>query len=432
MKAAPSPGIASGKLRPELIIIVGGLISSAHASMMIVTPVMPFFNELIGGSTFTLGLAFSFYGAGRFLTNIPAGALSEKVGRKWIITIGGLGVAVFATLSGVANDIPTFLAFRFLCGVASAMTIVMANVVAADLSVVENRGRVLGLMHGMQLVVGTGSPALGGFVGQLFGLRAPFYVCGVAVLLFALWGVFRLPETRPAPGSAEAGVSVRHSISPRGALFLLRDASFFIVCVTGFTTFFLRGGMATTLIPEFARDILSLDPWSIGLLFTFSSLMHGVLIYPAGAMADKRGRKIVIVPAGILTGIAIAALPFAESLPAFVGAFILLHVAQGWGGQAPVAYVADLAPQGMRGMAIGLYRTFGDAAGFIGPVISTSLVAFSYHAAFGFNAALWTLSIIAFAFVAAETAGRHRKRGPIAAPESAAPEPAQAVRGGPA
>ena len=67
-------------------------------------------------------------------------------------------------------------------------------------------------------------------------------------------------------------------------------------------------------------------------------------------------------------------------------------------------------------MAIGLYRTFGDAAGFIGPVISTSLVAFSYHAAFGFNAAIWTLSIVAFAYVAAETAGKRRKRGPIAAP----------------
>ena len=426
MQAAPSSGIAAGKLRPELIIIVGGLISSAHASMMIVTPVMPDFIDLIGGSVFTLGLAFSFYGAGRFLTNIPAGALSEKVGRKWIITIGGLGVAVFATLSGVADDIPTFLAFRFLCGVASSMTIVMANVVAADLSTVDNRGRVLGLLHGMQLVVGTGSPALGGLVGELFGPRAPFYVCGVAVLLFALWGIARLPETRPAPGSPDAGERVRHSASPRGALFLLRDASFFIVCVTGFTTFFLRGGMATTLIPEFAHDVLELGPGAIGLLFTFSSLMHGALIYPAGAMADKLGRKIVIIPAGILTGVSIAALPFADALPTFVGAFALLHIAQGWGGQAPVAYVADLAPHGMRGMAIGLYRTFGDAAGFIGPVISTSLVALSYHVAFGFNAVLWTLSIIAFAYVAVETAGKHRKRGPIAAPESAAAERAQA------
>lgn len=403
----------------ELVIITGGLIASAHASMMIITPVMPEFINLIGGGVFALGLTFSVYGVGRFITNIPAGVISEKVGRKWIITIGGLGVAVFATLGGFAEDVPTFLAMRFLSGVASSMTIVMANVVAADLSTVENRGRVLGLMHGLQLVVGTGSPAIGGLIGEVFGTRAPFYVSGIFVLVFALWGIVRLPETRPQPGSEDAGTYMRHRNSPRGALFLLRDMSFFIVCVSGFSTFFLRGGMATTLIPQFAYDVLELGPGAIGLLFTVSSLMHGVLIYPAGALSDKYGRKIIIVPAGLLTGLTVAMLPFSDTLPVFIVVFVLLHVAQGWGGQAPIAYVADLAPPGMRGMAIGLYRTFGDAAGMIGPVVSTSLVAaVSYHAAFGFNAVLWTVTIVIFGYLAVETAGKHRKRGPIVVPEA--------------
>ena len=426
MRFVPSKRGIMGGLRLELVVITGGLIASAHASMMIITPVMPQFIDAIGGGVFALGLTFSVYGVGRFITNIPAGVISEKVGRKWIITIGGLGVALFATLGGLAEDVPTFLTLRFLSGVASSMTIVMANVVAADLSTVDNRGRVLGLMHGLQLVVGTGAPALGGFVGEIFGTRAPFYVSGIAVLIFALWGIVRLPETRPEPGSEGSGTNVRHRNSPRGALFLLRDMSFFIVCVSGFATFFLRGGMATTLIPQFAYDVMELGPGAIGLLFTVSSLMHGILIYPAGALSDKYGRKIIIVPAGLLTGSTVAALPFSDTLPAFIAVFVLLHIAQGWGGQAPIAYVADLAPPGMRGMAIGLYRTFGDAAGMIGPVVSTSLVAgVSYHAAFGFNAVLWTVTIVVFAYLAVETAGKHRKRGPIVAPE-VSPEQVQA------
>ena len=113
-------------------MIVGGLVASAHASMMIVIPVMPRFIELIGGSAFIFGLAFSMQAIGRFLTNIPAGVLSERIGRKWVIIIGGLGVALFATLSGLSDSIPMFLIFRFFSGVASAMTIVVANVVAAD------------------------------------------------------------------------------------------------------------------------------------------------------------------------------------------------------------------------------------------------------------------------------------------------------------
>ena len=433
MRFVPSKRGVMGGLRLELIIITGGLIASAHASMMIIMPVMPRFAKLIGGddfwvgfggvtvggSVFVLGLAFTTYGLGRFITNIPAGAISERFGRKWIIVTGGLGVAVFATLSGLVDNVPLFLVFRFLCGVASSMTIVMANVVAADLSTVENRGRMLGLMQGMQLLIGTGSPALGGLIGELFHERAPFYFSGVAVLTFALWGIVRLPETRPQPGSQGAGEYTRHSQSPRGALFLLRDASFLMVCVLGFSTFFLRGGMSTTLIPSFADEILGLGSGALGVLFTFSSLMHGILIYPAGAMADKYGRKIIIIPAGIVIGASIVWLPFADTLGPFIAAFIVLHIAQGWSGQAPVAYVADLAPEGMRGMAIGLYRTFGDAAGIIGPVVSTGLVTlstYSYHAAFGFNALLWTVTVVVFAYLAVETAGKHRKRGPIAMP----------------
>ena len=424
MRFIPSRTSISGGLRLELVMIVGGLVASAHASMMIVIPVMPRFIELIGGSAFIFGLAFSMQAIGRFLTNIPAGVLSERIGRKWVIIIGGLGVALFATLSGLSDSIPMFLIFRFFSGVASAMTIVVANVVAADLSTVENRGRVLGLMHGLQLVVGTGSPALGGVIGEVFGTRTPFYVSGIAVLTFALWGILRLPETRPAPGPQSAA-HARHSGLGSGAIFLLRDPSFLMVCILGFSTFFLRGGMSTTLIPIYADDILKMGPGQIGLLFTISSLMHSVLIYPAGAMADKYGRKIVILPAGILVGLTIIALPFSETIGLFVTSFLLLHIAQGWGGQAPIAYVADLAPQGMRGMAIGMYRTFGDAAGIIGPVISTSLLAFSYHVAFGFNAVLWTITVVAFAYIAVETAGTRRKRGPVALKDAEEETPAR-------
>ena len=433
MKFFPSKNSVTGGLRIELVIILGGLIAAAHASMMIVIPVMPRFMELIGGGAYVFGLTFTLYALGRFLTNIPAGALSEIVGRKWVVTIGALGVAVFAFLSGIPDDVPLFLLFRFLSGVFSSMTIVVGNIMAADLSTVENRGRVLGLMQGMQLVIGTGSPALGGFIGEQFGTRIPFYVSGISVLVFAIWAIIRLPETKSSIRNSSSNLNlqqIRSAFSANqvtkflsknfftDAKFLLRDPSFMIVCILGVSTFFLRGGMATTLIPMYADGVLKMGPGAIGILFTFSSLLHGVLIYPAGAIADKWGRKIIIVPAGLVVGVSILGLPFSESVPMSIFAFILLHVGQGWGSQAPVAYVADLAPDSKRGVGIGLFRTFGDFAGIIGPTISTGiLTSISFTAAFGFNAALWTLSIIAFSFIAIETAGQNRKRGPIPEPE---------------
>lgn len=416
MKAFGAPG-----LRLELVFIVGGLTATAHSAMMIVIPAMPEFIGLIGGGAIALGFSFSAQAIGRVLTNIPAGAISEKVGRKWVIVVGGVGIAVFSTASGLAENVPAFLALRFFIGVFSATTIVVANVVAADLSTVENRGRVLGMMHGVQLVVGTASPGIGGLVAELVGTRAPFFLSGIGVMLFALWAVMRLPETRPT--TPEANPAHSHGNSPRAALFLLRDPSFFAVCMIGFSTFFLRGGSSASLIPLFADEVLMMGPGFIGLLLMVSSGLHSILIYPAGAISDRMGRKIIIVPAGVAVGLALFLLPFAQTVLPFVAFFIMLHAAQGWGGQAPVAYVADLAPPGTRGMAIGLYRTFGDAAGFVGPVIATSLVAVSFHAAFWSGAVLWMATIIVFAYVAKETAGNRRVRGPVTARQ---PEPASA------
>ena len=329
--------------------------------------------------------------------------LSERIGRKHVIIAGALIIGVFSSLSGTAPNAPVFWLYRLLIGIGSAMTITVANVVAADLSGVENRGRVLGLMHGMQLIVGISTPALGGFLAAWVSLRAPFYVSGFAVIIFAIWGFFRLPETRPPRTHQSAGTESRRSL---GTISLLKDPSFFLVCMLGFSTFFLRGGATTGLIPVFMVDVLGQSEAVLGVLFTVSSVIHGIIVYPAGALADRIGRKPLIVPAGILVGIGVAIIPFATSLPSFVVVFILLHAAVGWGGQAPTAYLGDVAPAGMRGVSFGMYRTFGDAAGIFGPVIALGLADLvSYQVAFGFGAVLWITTILAFWRFARETAG---------------------------
>ena len=415
------------RLKPELIIIVGGLIATSHASIMIVIPALPrFMDGLSGfasiGAGLSLGIALSSSAFGRFLTNIPAGMLSERIGRKHVIVAGAVIVGIFSSLSGTAPNAPVFWLYRLLIGVGSAMTITVANVVAADLSTVENRGRVLGLMHGMQLIVGISSPALGGFLAAWVSLRAPFYVSGVAVIVFAIWGLLRLPETRPPRTHGGPGAGSARSL---GMISLLRDPSFFLICMIGFSTFFLRGGATVGLIPVFMIDVLGTNEAVLGILFTIASVIHGAIVYPAGALADRFGRKPLIVPAGLLVAIGIAALPFATTLPSFVVVFILLHAAMGWGGQAPTAYVGDIAPAGTRGVSFGMYRTFGDAAGILGPIVALGLADLvSYEVAFGTGAVLWLTTIIAFWRFARESAGPNATHeGALASISAETPDP---------
>ena len=408
---AASNGAEQSRLRPELLILIGGLVATAHASVMVTLPAMPRFIDSIGGTGFALGLSFSASFIGRFVTNIPAGLLSERIGRKPVILTGAIGIAVFATLTGTANDVPTLLIYRLLMGVFSAMTITVANVAATDFSRVENRGRVLGMLHGMQLIVGIFTPSLGGFVGEFVDIRAPFLWSGSGIAVMAVWALARLPETRPARARGEAEGKAATGGVRFASLALLRDPSFFMVCMLGFSTFFLRGGAFTTLIPLFADQVLGAGPGVLGILFTVASVLHGVLVYPAGAIADRFGRKPVIVPAGIVVGLGMAAFPFGTTMLTFVLIFFFFHAATGFSGQAPVAYLGDLAPAHLRGMSFGLYRTFGDMAGIVAPVIATGLAeTISFHAAFFFNGALWLVTLLFFSRIAVETAGRNAKR----------------------
>ena len=93
-------------LRPELIIVVGGLVATAHAAMMITIPAFPRFVDLIGGSAIVVGFALAISSVGRFFTNIPAGMLSERLGRKKVVIAGAIGIGVFASLSGFPPACP--------------------------------------------------------------------------------------------------------------------------------------------------------------------------------------------------------------------------------------------------------------------------------------------------------------------------------------
>ena len=165
-----------------------------------------------------------------------------------------------------------------------------------------------------------------------------------------------------------------------------------------------------------------IGPGQLGVFFSIAAVLHGVMVYPAGMVSDRFGRKVLIVPGGILAAAALVFFPFAGTFAGtfagFAFAFVALHAAEGFSGGAPNAYVGDAAPAGMRGLGFGIYRTFGDLAGLIAPLLLVWLATASFHAAFFFAAALHVGATLAFGLRAVETAGRRGRRASAGSPSA--------------
>lgn len=189
---------------------------------------------------------------------------------------------------------------------------------------------------------------------------------------------------------------------------MLRDISFLLVSLVTLATFFTRSGAQMTLLPLLGHNEIGLSETAIGMVFTVIALVNFATLYAAGSLSDRFGRKVVIVPSGILTAIAVGLYGYAGTGASFLAVSILLGIGTGLGGPAPAAYVADLVPAGMVGPAMGLYRTISDLGLVLGPVLLGTIVdAWGYDPAFAVNAALMLLSTLLFAAAAGETTGKN-------------------------
>jgi DHA1 family multidrug resistance protein-like MFS transporter len=402
-----APGI---DVRTLLILSVGITILMMGTS--IVSPVLPLYAKTFGATTTMVGFLVTTFGLARMLVDLPAGDLCERCGRRPLLVGGAMMVAVSSILAGLANSFPLLLLFRFCGGVGSAVYTTAGMTSLADIATPRSRGRIMSIYQGALLLGAGFGPAVGGFVAESYGLRAPFFAYGLLAFLCGLWVVLRGVETRDVviPTLDKEGGHASSS-GGSGLGVLLGNASFLLVGLVTFSVFFTRTGGRTTILPLFAYESLGISESQLGGAYSLMTLCNMLVLFPAGTLADRLGRKAAIVPSVLLASLAILLFTLTRNYLTFLGVAVLMGLATGIAGPSPAAYVADLTPEGQRGRAMGLYRTFGDVGFVIGPVLLGWVADISnYVTALQLNAALLIVGGLLFLVFARETVGRHRQR----------------------
>ncbi|HEX5838512.1 MAG TPA: MFS transporter [Anaerolineales bacterium] len=131
---------------------------------------------------------------------------------------------------------------------------------------------------------------------------------------------------------------------------------------------------------------------TVGLLFAVFSVSGMVGSALGGAIADRMGRKTVIIFSLLLSSLSALGMGFAPTLGVFVAVSVLVGTLANIGGPAHEAVVADLLPQEKRAEGYGIIRVVFNVAVIIAPPIAGLLIANSYLTLFLVDAVISIIS----------------------------------------
>lgn len=380
-----------------------------------IVPVVPLYAQSFGVSQSAIGLTIGVYGLARFLTNLPAGHLADRIGRRWTLVLGELVTALGNLLCGISGSYEQFLAFRFVSGIGAAMVVTLGQVCLADLSTKANRGRTMSVYQGAFLfAVGIG-PLPGGLLAERFDLRVPFFVFAALGILAAVVAFDKVPETK---GMRER----REAVDPRALTqaslpflvqlrSLLSQVGFLLVSLVTFTQFFARTGAVFAVVPILGAAKLGLSPDQVGVALTVVSLSNLAMVYFSGQLVDRYGRKTVIVPSTLLSGLSMAAFALAPGYGWLLASAAFWGIAGGIGGPAPAAYAADMAPPGMNAVTMSSYRMIADFGYVVGPMLLGWMADVSgSETSLFFTSGLFLVSCLLFGLFAPEVGPAARRK----------------------
>ncbi len=163
--------------------------------LFLILPVFSLYALKIDAATpILVGAALGIYGLTQALFQIPFGMLSDKYGRKPMITLGLILFIIGSLVAGYADDIYLLLIGRALQGAGAIASTVMA--LAADLTSKEQRTKAMTLIGISVGIAFAAAFILGPILSTYIGLSGLFYVTAIlAVVAIAVLYLF-VPDTK--------------------------------------------------------------------------------------------------------------------------------------------------------------------------------------------------------------------------------------------
>ena len=247
----------------------------------LIIPVMPFYMKNLGAGGKELGWLTAIYALTQTLCAPFWGVLSDRIGRKPIISIGMLGYTISLLLFGLASSFWTLFIARALSGILSSATSVASLAYVGDSSTEDKRSKNMGQLGAAMSIGVMLGPLFGGILAG-YSLALPFFTgAGISFIAFLLI-VTVLPESIERSGYPHKKDSLKYSLWDRNRSF--RRTAFPFLGGLPLPDFW-REGFSKAVQLHFAFVTIS--------IWTVSSLVSSWSLFSAGTERKYRsGRRM--------------------------------------------------------------------------------------------------------------------------------------------
>lgn len=339
----------------------------------LVMPVLPRLIEEVSGSDLAGasiwgGWLFFAYGGMQFLFGPAIGNLSDAFGRRPVLLLSVLGLAVDYLLTAFAPSMLWLFVGRIFAGICGA-SYTTANAFLADITKPEDRAKVFGLMgaaFGLGFVIG---PAIGGLLGE-FGPRVPFFVAAGLSLLNFIYGWIVLPETL-ALGNRRAFSWARSN--PIGALKVFTNYKGVVPLSAVMLLYFLATAVYPAIWAFWGIAAFGWSEATVGLSLAAFGLVTAVVQGGlTGPVVKRLGERRTVIFGLVMAVVVLFGYGVAPGL-AVVLVLLVFHAPEGFVYPALTALMSREAPEDAQGELQGGIASLQSIGMLIGTVLFTQV-----------------------------------------------------------
>ena len=341
----------------------------------LVIPVMPFIKNELHLSATDMGIMNALFAFAQFVASPIIGRVSDRIGRKPVLTVGLFLYMVSEVLFALTNHLWVFNISRLIGGLSAAMVVPTAMALAADITTRQQRARVIGWLSAAfsgGLILG---PGIGGILAGV-SYKTPFWVAGALGLLSAIVLITLLPNDAEHDEAPDAPVVAEPTSHPMTRAFWTVPIIILFTMIL-VSSFGLQG--FESIYSIYVNEVFNFSLSNIALVLTLNgliSLFFQVALFDG--MVSRLGERRLIRICFFLAAVSTIWITQAHSKLEVMVATLIIFTAFDLLRPA-ITTLLTKASEANQGLINGLNMSLTSIGNIAGPIMSGMLLDMNTH-----------------------------------------------------